>query len=71
MEQDPNEIVKLTCSVWMLLQKRDLEGRVSPAECLELPQTMTRQAAENLIRQGLIPPDCVVPLDPPPPADRC
>lgn len=49
----------------MMLQKRNKEGKVVSTECLEIPETMTRQAAEDLIRQGLIPPDSIAPLDPP------
>ena len=59
---DPNELVMLTCSVRMMIQKRDREGRVAATECHEIPRIMTRQNAEDLIRDGLIPPDCIVPL---------
>jgi len=59
---DPNELVILTCSVRMLIDKRDKEGRVAATECHEIPRIMTRQDAEYLVRQGLIPPDCIVPL---------
>jgi hypothetical protein len=69
MEQDPNELVMLTCSVSMMLHKRNKEGRVVSTECHEIPRIMSRQDAEDLMRDGLIPPDCIVPLDPPPPAD--
>jgi len=61
---DPNELVMLTCSVRMMIQKRDKQGRVGATECHEIPRIMTRQNAEDLIREGLIPPDCIAPLDP-------
>ena len=62
---DPNELVMLTCSVFMLMQKRNSEGQVGPTECHGIPRIMTRQDAEDLIRDGLIPPACIAPLDPP------
>jgi len=61
---DANELVMLTCSVRMMIQKRDKEGRVAATECHEIPRITTRQNAEDLIRDGLIPPGCIVPLDP-------
>ena len=67
---DPNELVMLTCSVRMLIQKRDKEGRVAATECHEIPRIMTRQDAEDLIRDGTIPPGCIVPLDPTSSSDR-
>jgi hypothetical protein len=71
MKPDPNEMVRLTCSVFMMIRKRDGEGREGPTECHEIPRIMTRQDAEDLIRDGLLPPDCIAPIDPPSPADRC
>ena len=70
MEQDPNELVMLTCSVSMMLHKRNKEGRVVSTECHEIPRIMSRQDADDLIRAGLIPSGCIVPLDPPPPSAR-
>ena len=66
---DPNELVMLTCSVFMLMHKRNSEGQVVATECHEIPRITTRQDAEDLMRDGLIPPDCIAPLNPPPPAD--
>lgn len=66
---DPNELVILACSVFMLVHKRNGEGQVVATECHEIPRTTTRQNAEYLIRQDLIPPVCIAPLDPPSPSD--
>lgn len=67
---DPNELVILNCSVSMILHKRNLEGKVLSTECHAIPQITTRRDAEALIQDGLIPPDCIAPLDPPSPPDR-
>jgi hypothetical protein len=66
---DPNELVILTCSVFMLMHRRNTEGQVVATECHEIPRITTRQDAEDLIRDGLIPPGCIAPLDPPSPSD--
>ncbi len=64
IEQNPNETVRLTCSVFMLMHKRNSEGQVVATECHEIPRITTRQDAEDLIRDGRIPPGCIAPLDP-------
>lgn len=61
---DPNELVLLTCSVFMVMHKRNSEGQVVATVCHKIPEITTRQDAEDLIRDGLIPPDCIAPLDP-------
>lgn len=67
---DPNELVILTCSVFMFMHKRNSEGHVVGTECHKIPEITTRQDAEDLIRDGLIPPDCIAPLDPSSPSAR-
>ncbi len=67
---DPNELVLLNCSVFMLMHKRNIEGQVVATECHQIPRITTRQDAEDLVREGLIPPGCIAPLDPLSPSDR-
>jgi hypothetical protein len=66
----PNELVILSCSVFMMMHKRNSEGHVVGTECHKIPEITTRRDADAQIQDGLIPPDCIAPLFPPSPSDR-
>ncbi len=62
-DRNPEELVRLTCSVHLTLQRTGPDGPVGPSECIRVPEILTRRLADFWVREGVISPDCIAPLD--------